>query len=50
MNFTQTTFQDIDECSSRNTCSQTCVNNAGSYQCGCDFGYSLDEDGFTCSG
>ena len=42
---------DIDECSSNNGgCAQVCTNNPGSYTCGCDSGYELDGDGFSCNG
>lgn len=42
---------DIDECSSQdNNCTQICTNTIGLYQCGCDVGYMLDADGFTCGG
>ena len=42
---------DIDECSSNNGgCVQVCTNTPGSYTCGCDPGYELDGDGFSCNG
>ena len=42
---------DIDECSSNNGgCAQVCTNTPGSYTCGCDSGYELDGDGFSCNG
>ena len=42
---------DIDECSSNNGgCAQVCTNTPGSYTCGCDPGYELDGDGFSCNG
>uniref|UniRef100_A0A3B3R330 EGF-like-domain, multiple 7 n=1 Tax=Paramormyrops kingsleyae TaxID=1676925 RepID=A0A3B3R330_9TELE len=39
---------DVDECSSSKLCSQTCLNTAGSYLCGCRVGYTLAEDGHSC--
>ena len=42
---------DVDECAmERNVCTQTCTNTDGSFQCGCDPGYALDANGFTCRG
>ena len=42
---------DIDECQpGGNNCNQTCSNTVGSYQCNCTPGYSLQEDGVTCTG
>ncbi|XP_028318745.1 collagen and calcium-binding EGF domain-containing protein 1 isoform X2 [Gouania willdenowi] len=42
---------DIDECANRNmtTCSQICINTAGSYRCDCEKGFFLEEDGKTCT-
>lgn len=41
---------DIDECTNgTNTCQQTCTNTDGSYTCGCNSGYVLNNDGSTCS-
>ena len=42
--------KDVDECSRENNCTQLCQNTLGSYQCGCDFGYDLNVDGFSCNG
>lgn len=43
--------QDIDECdSSANPCSQVCVNTIGSFNCSCQDGYMLLDDGFSCEG
>ena len=42
---------DIDECSDgTHNCSQTCTNTNGSFTCGCNNGYLLDVDEFTCNG
>jgi len=42
---------DDDECEENNGgCSQICNNTLGSYRCLCYEGYSLDFDGFNCSG
>ncbi|XP_071385530.1 collagen and calcium-binding EGF domain-containing protein 1 isoform X2 [Centroberyx affinis] len=42
---------DIDECANKNmtVCSQICINAVGSYRCECEKGYSLEEDGKTCT-
>lgn len=40
---------DVDECIEAHGCSQTCVNTPGSFQCVCHEGFSLAEDGMTCS-
>ncbi|XP_078585797.1 uncharacterized protein LOC144867617 [Branchiostoma floridae x Branchiostoma japonicum] len=40
---------DIDECVTDNDkCSDDCLNNDGSYACGCKEGYRLAVDGFNC--
>ena len=42
---------DVDECSGNvAVCSQTCTNTDGSFECGCEPGYVLDTNGFTCNG
>ena len=42
---------DVDECAlGTASCSQTCTNNVGSFQCGCTSGYRLQADGKSCSG
>ena len=41
---------DVDECaSSQNQCQQLCINVAGSYNCGCFYGFRLDSDRATCN-
>ncbi|KAI7795767.1 epidermal growth factor-like protein 7 precursor [Triplophysa rosa] len=40
---------DVDECKETRGCSQKCVNTPGGYQCVCREGFSLNEDGMTCS-
>ena len=40
---------DIDECL-LSPCNHTCTNTAGSFQCSCNDGYELDDDGRTCNG
>ena len=40
---------DDDECEDNNGgCSQECKNTHGSYYCGCEDGYYLDNDRHTC--
>ncbi len=42
---------DVDECLvGTDLCNQTCTNNVGSYTCGCQPGYRLNEDGLNCEG
>ena len=42
---------DINECSTNNGgCAQDCTNTDGSYFCGCNVGYRLNSDGYTCNG
>ena len=43
-------YADIDECSQGSPCDSnaTCVNNAGSFTCTCNSGYS--GNGTTCTG
>ena len=44
-------FSDIDECSDGNDgCSQICTNTVGSFVCGCNSSYLLDNDEVTCIG
>ena len=41
---------DVNECALENGgCEHTCVNRAGSYRCECDQGFTLQEDGQSCS-
>lgn len=40
---------DRDECKEKTAlCEQKCVNNFGSYTCGCEKGFTLNADGITC--
>ena len=41
-------FTDIDECADTSLCGHTCINTNGSFNCLCDDGYSLADDGRTC--
>ena len=42
---------DDDECSDEtDNCFQICINTEGSFFCGCNSGFHLDSDGFTCIG
>ena len=42
---------DINECESNNGgCEQNCENNAGSYNCTCSNGYTLNNNGYNCTG
>ena len=42
---------DINECLiSNDNCTQTCINTAGSYECSCQTGYVLADDGINCNG
>ena len=42
-------FSDVNECETEsNVCDQLCENTIGSFQCGCNEGYSLIRDGKSC--
>ena len=41
--------EDIDECSAEHDCGDICVNTEGSYTCDCGQGYTLDDNGVTCT-
>ena len=42
---------EINECSEgTDECTQRCINTNGSFVCGCDERFHLDEDGVTCNG
>jgi hypothetical protein len=42
---------EINECQERSAlCEQICINTNGSYDCQCNDGYTLNNDGLTCSG
>ena len=42
---------DIDECFHDNGgCDQVCENDPGAYHCGCELGFQLAADGYTCVG
>ena len=45
-------FTDINECVEDVgiDCEQTCVNTIGGYNCSCETGYQLQQDGTTCEG
>ena len=42
---------DINECMKEiDNCDQMCSNSEGSFVCGCESGFHLDDDEFTCNG
>ena len=42
---------EINECaSSSSPCEHSCTNTDGSFQCSCNNGYLLDDDGRSCDG
>ena len=44
-------YPDNDECSlGTDDCTHMCINTDGSFTCGCNSGYVLNTDGFTCNG
>lgn len=45
-------YTDINECARADQlrCQQICFNTIGSYNCSCEDGYLLQEDGLTCEG
>ena len=50
-NTIHTILPDNNECSDdTDDCSHMCTNTIGSYVCGCDEGYHLDDDDATCIG
>ena len=40
----------MNECDDNPGCDHSCNNTEGSYTCGCDEGYELDADGYSCNG
>ena len=41
----------MDECAANtDNCEQVCINQAGSFKCGCNDGYKLKANGFQCEG
>ena len=50
-NYVHLFYSDTHECSDgTHNCSQICTNTNGSFTCGCNNGYLLDDDGATCIG
>ena len=43
-------YADIDECDGLNPCEQSCNNTDGGFQCGCDEGFVLESNSFSCEG
>ena len=41
---------EVDACAEDVSCEQGCISVAGSYTCTCNMGYSLNGDGWSCSG
>lgn len=42
---------DEDQCAENNGgCQQNCLNEIPGYNCSCEPGYTLNEDGFSCDG
>ncbi|XP_062579994.1 protein eyes shut homolog, partial [Saccostrea cucullata] len=42
------TCKDIDECKMFGTCEHNCTNTDGSFECGCNIGHTLQNDGKSC--
>ena len=50
-NTIHTILPDNNECiDDTDGCSDMCTNTVGSFVCGCNEGYRLDDDGATCIG
>lgn len=46
-----TSLTDVNEClATPSPCDQGCTNTVGSYQCSCNDGYVLHENGRSCNG
>ena len=43
-------YSDIDECDGDHLCEHDCINIVGSYECACEIGYALQDNGVNCSG
>ena len=41
---------DIDECAENGACDHNCTNTVGSFNCSCNSGYELDDNGRNCNG
>ena len=43
---------DINECEAADDikCKGLCINTDGSFMCGCELGFTLDDDGVSCNG
>ena len=51
MPYIHTLLPDINECNQGvDNCAQICTNTIGGFICGCNSGYTLDDDGITCNG
>jgi len=49
--FTASCTVDINECTKgMDDCQQLCINKPGTFECSCNYGYELGEDGTTCTG
>ena len=48
--YAQPSQSDVNECAlGIDNCQQLCNNTVGSFTCGCDTGYELERDGFSCA-